>query len=169
MGVAVEHVLLVRTPGAFVYFGGRKWLLTEAGTVFSAVIGARVPRWLIALPAALLLVLVAMTLAVDHYLEMVPPGRGATGRRTHYMLLIGLPLDVLITAVVLQLAMGRWRRYVDDQGHVAALESLARISAAISGRIGQGEEVLGELAESARKLLDMVGQGSGWSVRGTGR
>jgi two-component sensor histidine kinase len=67
----------------------------------------------------------------------------------------GLIVSFCLAGAVFQLLIQRARAQEQTQRHLAALESLNRISTAISGQLGAGTRVLDQLAEAARSLLNM--------------
>lgn len=110
---------------------------------------ARVDLGLWAPPLATLVVLLAGTL-----LMWGADISGAPGSATR-VLWAGFFGSVCLAGAVFQLLLHRARSHEQLQRHLAALESLNRISTAISGQVGAGNRVLDQLAEATRSLLKM--------------
>ncbi len=71
------------------------------------------------------------------------------------ILVVGILASCLITASFFQILRYRAREVRQAEHHMSALESLNQISIAISGKLGCGQEIMQQLAESARKLMGM--------------
>jgi two-component sensor histidine kinase/sensor domain CHASE-containing protein len=72
-----------------------------------------------------------------------------------WMLWLGLALSTAISAAVLQSSQHRRQQMERARQHLAALESLNEVMAAISGKLGSGQDLLGQLADAATRLLGM--------------
>lgn len=95
------------------------------------------------------------------FLRVVPreassPG---VGLRSSWVLWLGVPAAVFVTLLLSRLLAYRRRQVIETKKYVAALESLSEISTAVSGKLGAGRQILDQLAESARQLLQMQRSG----------
>ena len=104
-------------------------------------------------PAAVFLVLLIGTLLLWRAEAHVDP---ALARSPQRVLWGGLIVSACLAGAVFQLLLTRTRAREQIRRHLAALESLNRISTAVSGQLGSGARVLDQLAEAARSLLNMA-------------
>lgn len=132
------------------------------------------PRWggtwsVGALPAGLFAVLAALTVGLWNA-ERLAEGVAETGPRNGPWVILagGLALSALLAAAAFRALWhrdrsGRWMRH-----HLAALESLNRVAAALTARPDAGPGAMAELAEAAQRLLDMDSCGILRLVDGSG-
>lgn len=105
------------------------------------------------LPGLVFLVTALMTIALwraEVRLERFVPAHWA-----YWILIGGLLCSLLLAASVFWSLVQRSRTQYESQRQQAALESLSAISTAVNARLGTGADVLDQLAESARQLLQM--------------
>lgn len=96
------------------------------------------------------------------HLRLWPNDAAISGRMDRLgalVLISGIPLSMLFTGALWRIMLHRSRQIRETQIHLAALESLNEISAAISAQLGAGRQVLDQLADSARRLLRMSRSG----------
>jgi GAF domain-containing protein/anti-sigma regulatory factor (Ser/Thr protein kinase) len=111
-----------------------------------------VPKWEIGLWLPPVVTFVVLLIGTVILWRADTAGGAGSARR---VLWIGLVLSLCLAGAVFQLLLQRTRAHEQTQRHLAALESLNRISTAISGQLGAGTRVLDQLAEAARSLLNM--------------
>jgi two-component sensor histidine kinase len=78
-----------------------------------------------------------------------------TSRSPLLILWGGLGLSVLISLAVGQWSLQRRRHEMETRSHIEALERLSELSAAISAKLGSGNEVIDRLPRAACELLGM--------------
>ena len=76
-------------------------------------------------------------------------------RQAKAVLVGGGAFALLITALLWQVMLYRWRGALGTRQHLEALESLAEVSSAIGAKLGAGQEVLDQLADAACRLLNV--------------
>ena len=76
-------------------------------------------------------------------------------RTSRWFFWCGMIGSVVLSVAVYQTIQHRWAERQQSRRHLAALESLTEVSAAISARLGAGQEVLDQLADAARELIGM--------------
>jgi len=105
------------------------------------------------LPALLFLVLESLSIGL--WRAEIRLDQPVTGRAPQMILWGGLGVSLAMSVAVALICRHRRNEERQAEHHLAALESLASITTAVSAQIYSGQPVLDELAEAARGLMGM--------------